>query len=103
MATQKVLLGNIKGPAGKDGKDGTNATVTSTATQNANGLMSSADKKKLDTITGGAATSFVLADGSVLDIDALLKAHIATIRSALGVATTSQAGLTPQLPASPSA
>lgn len=37
-----------------DGLKGENATTTATATQSANGLMSSADKKKLDGIAEGA-------------------------------------------------
>ena len=37
-----------KGDKGDKGDPGTNATTTSTATQSSNGLMSSADKKKVD-------------------------------------------------------
>ena len=73
------------------------------ASGTANGLMSSADKTKLDTITGGAATSVVLANGTVQDITTFLKNNIATIRSALGVVTTSADGLVPKFPADPNA
>lgn len=39
------------GAAGKDGADGKNATTTAAATADAAGLMSAADKKKLDGLT----------------------------------------------------
>ncbi len=39
-----------KGDTGPQGPAGTNATTTSTATTTANGLMSSTDKSKLDSI-----------------------------------------------------
>lgn len=38
----------------RNGTDGTNATTTAVATQTANGLMSSSDKKRLDSIADGA-------------------------------------------------
>lgn len=38
------------GATGPQGPAGTNATTTASATQTVNGLMSAADKKKLDTI-----------------------------------------------------
>lgn len=53
----RVTSAGLKGADGKDGKDGvngtngtngTNATTTAVATTSANGLMSSADKSKLD-------------------------------------------------------
>lgn len=40
-----------QGPKGDTGAPGQNATTTDVATQTANGLMSSTDKKKLDGIT----------------------------------------------------
>ena len=43
-------VGKVVGKDGKDGKDGTNATTTAVATQQTKGLMSAADKKKLDNV-----------------------------------------------------
>lgn len=43
-----------KGDKGETGVSGTNATVTATASQNANGLMSASDKTKLDGVATGA-------------------------------------------------
>lgn len=43
-----------QGPKGPQGPAGINATTTAVATTSANGLMSSADKKKLDGIAAGA-------------------------------------------------
>ncbi|MDA9472297.1 collagen-like protein [Enterococcus sp. 5H] len=39
-----------KGATGPQGPSGANATTTAAATQTVNGLMSAADKKKLDTL-----------------------------------------------------
>lgn len=39
-----------KGATGPQGPSGANATATAAATQTVNGLMSAADKKKLDTL-----------------------------------------------------
>ncbi|WP_430602219.1 hypothetical protein IGJ02_002529 [Enterococcus sp. DIV0724b] len=39
-----------QGATGPQGPAGTNATTTAVATQTVNGLMSAADKKKLDTL-----------------------------------------------------
>lgn len=78
-------------------------TIPGVATGNTNGLMSSSDKTKLDTITGGEATSVVLANGTVTDFATLLRNNIATIRSALGVVTQEAEGLVPKLPADPNA
>lgn len=50
-ATAKwVYVGCIKGATGSKGDTGTNATTTSVATTNANGLMSSSDKAKIDNV-----------------------------------------------------
>ena len=89
------------GPTGPAGKDGANATTTATATGSANGLMSSADKKKLDAITGGTSASVVLADGTTKTIASLLQEQVGTIRAALGVATKEHDGLMPRLPENP--
>lgn len=40
----------LTGAQGPQGPAGTNATTTAAATQTVNGLMSAADKKKLDTL-----------------------------------------------------
>lgn len=153
----KGLMGP-QGPSGKDGQNGTNATTTEVASASANGLMSSGDKKKLDAITGGAATSVVLANGTVqaitslgkvasatvadklgssdlgnattpiylkggvptacssfseaidmtqyvkkTDLPTLLQTNVETIRTALGLVTTSRNGLVPKLPTDPEA
>lgn len=102
-ATGPAGAAGAAGPAGPAGPAGQNATTTATATQSANGLMSSDDKKKLDGMTGGAATSVVLADGTTKTIASLLQDNIETIRTALGVATTSKNGLLPKLPSNPNA
>lgn len=86
------------GPAGPAGPAGTNATTTATATQSANGLMSSADKKKLDTITGGGNDSVVIADGSILSVKDLFENNVDAIREAIGYATSEHSGLVPSLP-----
>lgn len=49
MTTIKGEKGDT-GPAGPKGSAGTNATTTAVATQAVNGLLSAADKKKLDTL-----------------------------------------------------
>ncbi|MBO0470744.1 collagen-like protein [Enterococcus sp. DIV0242_7C1] len=43
-------LTGAQGATGPQGPAGTNATTTAAATQTVNGLMSAADKKKLDTL-----------------------------------------------------
>lgn len=101
--TISLTFKGLQGATGPAGPAGQNATTTDTATANANGLMSSADKKKLDAITGGAATSVVLANGTTTTIAAMLQANIETIRTALGVATKSKNGLMPALPSNPNA
>ncbi|MBO0422634.1 collagen-like protein [Enterococcus plantarum] len=52
MTTIKGEKGDTgpKGATGATGPAGTNATTTAVATQIASGLMSAADKKKLDTL-----------------------------------------------------
>ncbi|EOL47813.1 collagen-like protein [Enterococcus caccae] len=49
-ATGAVGPQGLKGATGPQGPAGVNATTTVAATQTANGLMSAADKKKLDTL-----------------------------------------------------
>lgn len=98
-----------RGLQGPQGPAGTNATTTATATQNTNGLMSSADKKKLDTITGGVSTSIVLANGTALPILTFLsqllanETYVQMIREAIGRASTEHDGLLTQLPSNPTA
>lgn len=43
-------LTGIQGPKGDTGSPGINATTTAVATQTTNGLLSAADKKKIDTL-----------------------------------------------------
>lgn len=59
-AAKWVYVGSIKGATGATGAKGdpgTNATTTAVATQTANGLMSAADKKKLDGVAAGATAN----------------------------------------------
>ena len=52
--TTTFTFNNLKGAKGDKGDPGTNATTTATATTSANGLMSAADKTKLNGIAEGA-------------------------------------------------
>lgn len=65
--TTTFTFNYIKGAKGDKGDPGVNATTTSAATQSAAGLMSAADKKKLDGIaTGANAYSLPTASSSTL-------------------------------------
>ncbi|WP_300712590.1 collagen-like protein, partial [uncultured Acetatifactor sp.] len=59
-----------KGDTGPRGLPGVNATTTAVATQSANGLMSAADKKKLDGIAASAsgARTITAASNACMDI-----------------------------------
>lgn len=56
-AAKWMYVGSIKGATGATGAAGQNATTTAAATQSANGLMSTADKKKLDGVAAGATAN----------------------------------------------
>ena len=54
-----------KGDTGPQGPAGTNATTTAVATQSKNGLMSAADKKKLDDIVSSSGAKALVTMGNV--------------------------------------
>ena len=73
-----------------------NATTTSVATQSANGLMSSTDKKKLDNLKEGGYVTAGMKDGTVLGTNATAEGFYTTASGcsshAVGFYTTASGG-----------